>query len=388
MSTRYRSIFPMSQKDAYYANDNVDFILSLSQEALLSGSVTLEGKVKVWMNSARSTPMAQADLVYYDHIVGAHGLIRDITTEFRAVGVVENYLYPRYVKHEMVATVAPESLGTETNHSVELRVCSDSAAQGMLLGMTTADRHQPFSLKLRNCVNKATAPLPSSQTGDIRIRLRLSPNAEWLYGPDYVEGSVNYEITELKMRFTTIPDDGKAKAVSMEVLQLYKASIDSNNANVSTFVPGECRGVSISFIKQQDENTAGTNYLLMSVPPGIPPYQPAGTTPLNLDHYGVERLYYSVNDTDTALIGFTLESREELILNGLRVFNQSPVKYNALIRRFNDPERPDCYLIGVPFGGMIDFSRNKFSMEVQSQISSGVANAYNVYVYFPTMVSL
>ena len=380
MSRNYRNIFPMSQKDSYVGNDNVDFVLGLENEKLLPGSVTLEGKLKVFFTG--TTPVTGKKL-YYDHLVGAHGLVRDITVEFQQLGVVENFQYPRYVKHECAASKAPESLGTETDNSVELRVATQEIAQGMMEGMRATDAYQPFSIKLRCSVNKASAPLASEAIGQVRIRLRLAPNNEFLFGEEYSEGNTTYQIEELRLRFQTIPDDGKREKVSMEIINAYKTSIESTNQNISTFVPGLCRAVSMSFISQANENSAGTqNYLQMGVPPGIPPL--GASADADTGHYGVEKLYYAINDTETALVGFTLESREELLMNGLRVFNESPKKYSTLIRNFMNPEYPDNYLIGVPFGGLLDFTQNKFACELQSQISP--QTPWNAYLYFPTMV--
>ena len=90
-----------------------------------------------------------------------------------------------------------------------------------------------------------------------------------------------------------------------------------------------------------------------------------------------ERIY-AVNDVDSAIVGFTMQSREEICTNGLRSFRNPAVKYSELIRHFREPNS-DRYVAGLNFGGLIDFSSSKFSAEIQSQ-SQG--QSLIVYCYF------
>lgn len=387
MAVRYRSIFPLSQRATYEADSNIDFVLSLDNEKLLPGSVCLEGEVAVYSNLANGTAYAGED-IRYDPRAGFHALCRDWTTEFQQVGVIESFQnYPRWVKMNCVATQFDDSLATESVLAVEGRAPTEGIARGHLWGRSLSDGFLPFSIVPQICVNKASGALSSAATGQIRLRLRLAPNGEALYGEDMTT-DVGYSIKNLKLRFQTIPDDGKLNAVQIEIHTVYRSNVDSNNQNISTFVPTLCSAVQMSFINQSSEGQLKKNYLQLAPLPGIPPYVTAGTAVAS-NSYGVERLYYSINDTDSgALVDFTLESREEIIRNGLRAFDGKMSKYNALIRHFNTPGAQDCYIAGMPFGSLINFQTNKFAVELQSQCSSSTAGAFVGYFYFTGLISM
>jgi hypothetical protein len=394
MSVRYRNIFPQSQQPIYAANENVDFILNLEGEKLVPGSVSIEGRVVTFLDrTAPSYPLPYSR-VYIDGYAGAHALFRDFTTEFQQLGIVENFQnYPRYVKMQTMATSFDESVGTETNNSIELKCSSARIAKGYLEGVNSGGnpypgtgnaaegRYLPFSIKPVIALNKTSGPLSSSSTGQIRVRVRLAPDNEVYYGED-ITVNTSYDITELRMRFQTIPDDGKKQPVQMEMYHCYRTSIDSNNVNVSTFVPGLADAVHMSFINQTDENTLNRPFLVCQPLIGQPPvgYSAIGT---NLYDYGIERLYYAINDTDTALVGFTLQSREEILHNGLRSFNAPLSKYEGVLRKLRNTvlARRDGYIAGIPFGGLLNFQQNKFACEIQSQCDSS-NNLYAAYLYF------
>jgi len=191
------------------------------------------------------------------------------------------------------------------------------------------------------------------------------------------------------MRYVTVPEDGKNGPIQMQVYQTYRSAIDSNNANVSVFIPGQVDAVHMSFIPQVSEGTPQSNYLQLAVPPGKPIYGLSNDTYTGTQ-YGLSRLFYAVNAVDSALVGFVLESQQEIVFNGLRSFNASADKYATLIRKFNQPVS-DCYIAGIPFGGLIDFSKSKFAMELQSDItnvSDSTSGVHICYLYARTLASI
>lgn len=378
---RYRTIYPLSQREGYASNMPVDFVMNLDKEKLVPGTVCLEGE---WIGYSDSTTdpnnpvRLDGENIYYDPLCGFHGVLRDITTIFRNSGEEESIQnYPRLVKMAALALISEESLGTETDNCIEGRAPTRQIVRGYLKGQTATNGYIPFSLKLQTTVNKASAPLASEATGEIAIRIRLAPNSEFLFG-DEVTSAASYSIKNLKLSFQTIPDDGKRVPVTLNYYSSYRAILDTRNQNISSFVPGPCDSVHISFIKQTLETNSAYNYLMCSPPPGIPPLGYSGT--LGLNQYGLERVYYAVNDTDTALAGYTLESREEIVVNGLRSFDPSLKNYSTLIRRMRDPVYPDGYLAGFNFGTTIDFSKQKFAAEMHTQCDN--TDVYAAYFFF------
>jgi len=385
MSVNYRSIYPLSQKSQYSENDNIDFVLSLDNEKLVPGSVTLEGEAAIFTTG--TTKVDGPDRIYYEPRVGYHGIIRNLTTTFQNLGIVEQLTdYPRLVKMRGLATKYDNEYGSQTDTCVEGRVPTKKMAKGMAEGLTysvnrgntTPQSYVPFSLKLENSLNKANAPISSAVTGQIRLQIRLSPNQEFLFGED-LTANTNYKVQNLKLRYITIPDDGSRNPIQMERYSSFRALIDSNNQNISTFVPGGLAdSVHMSFISLANEQDATQNYILCSPPPGIPPL--GVSQDVAPDSYGLERVTYAINDTDTALVGWTLESREEIVRNGIRSFNPSTQQFSALIRHMRDPQFPDGYIAGIPFGGLMNLQQNKFACELESQVTN--ATQYAAYLYF------
>jgi hypothetical protein len=380
--TLYTNIFPQSQRSIYSANENIDLVLSLDGMKLVPGSLVIEGLCGVFADvlSSPQIPVTN-EQIFFDCRTGYHAIIRDITTEFANNGIIETMSnYGRLVKSTTVASEYDDSLATESRLSVEGRCQTQGQTTGYIRGRTATDSFIPFSLKPQICINKASGPIAASATGQIRLRLRLASNVEFLYGPGITELS-GFQVKELRCRYQVVPDDMKPMPIQMEIYNSYRGLVDSNNVNISTFVPALCDSVHISFIPQSSENTPSFNYLQLAVPPGKPPL--GATSDDSNTEYGVSRLYYAVNDVDSAIVGFTLESREEIVVNGLRSFRQPSMKYNALIRHFKDSPS-DCYLAGMAFGSLIDFSKNKFSLELQSECTSGsgVTGAHLIYCFF------
>lgn len=380
MSVLYRSIYPQSQQSEYLGNQNSDFYLNIQGEKYVPGTAKLEGLCGVYADLANLTPVAADEDIHYDPTSGYHGLCRDITTEFENQGVVENLQnYPRLVHEERMCTDAIESFGTETRNTVEGCLPNIGTVAGSLEGLGgKLGSKIPFSIPLRICLNAASAPISGNVTGQIRLRIRWAPNDEFLCGTEYVSGTSGYSLSDVKLTYQVIPDDGKREPVQMEVYSSYRINVDSNDMNISTFVPGLCDAVHMSFIKIADETTPTKNFLACQPVPGQPPlgYSDVGVT---IDNYGIERLYYAINDTDTALVGFTMESREEIMRNGIRSFNPAVDRYATLARRLREQEQ-DGYVAGIPFGGLVDFTKNKFAVNIKSQCSN--ANQYACYLHF------
>jgi hypothetical protein len=376
----------MSQRAEYLSNENCDFTLTLDNEKLVSGTVVIEGVVAVYTDTLDPPTRLANQEVYYDPLAGFHSLFRDFTTEFSTIGVVETFQnYPRLVKMQTIATEYDDSLPMESRLSLEGRCSNVRQTKAFLNGTEAGSKDTQagvsFSVKPLICINKASSPLSSTATGLIKVRVRLAPDSEFLFG-NGVTSSVYYKITQLRCRYQTIPDDGKLVPTQMEIYNVYRASLESNNQNISTFVPSLCDAVHLSFIPQTEEGQLTKNYLRCAVPLGKAPFGASSQDQMN--EYGLERIIYAVNDVDSAIVGFTLQSREEICTNGLRSFRNPAVKYSELIRHFREPNS-DRYVAGLNFGGLIDFSTSKFSSELQSQ-SQG--QSLIVYCYFRCSATL
>lgn len=383
MSSPYRSIYPVSQQSSYDPNSNIDLVLNLNNEKLLPGC-TLDFECAVYQTG--NVPVAADIDIKFDSLAGYHGVIRDIQTEFRQAGIVEKIdNYPRLVKTRALATQSRDNIGMQSDMSVEGRFPTDEMTTEYIRGSNPANRpvddipFMPVSLKLENILNAVDAPLSSAVTGQIRMRIRLAPNEEFLYGRAWAPLAglaPNYKVRNLRLNYQTIPDDGKLAPVQLTYYSGYRGVIESTNQNFSTFVPGACDSVHISCIKVSNETSPERNYLACAPPLGTPPGHTAA-----VPSYGIERLDYAVNDIDTALMGWTMQFRNEILINGLRSFDVDYPKYGRLMDLMNKPLDPDGYVAGIPFGAPINFQQNKFAAEVQTSINS-TGNYTAIYFFF------
>ena len=301
----------------------------------------------------------------------------------RDVGLAESFsYYPRYVKMHTQATKDQDSLGTETSNCASGQCFSETVRRGYNQGGAAIDANigeVPFCIKPMIAPNKSDVGIAGDQVGSIRIRCRLSPNSEVLYGNGVVAAS-GYAIRNLQIRYEDVADDMTRPPLNMEVYHVARQVIETNNANLSSFVPGLSSSVHMSFNSTANEQNTLLNYLQCSPLRGTPL---GSTVPDPADHpqSGADRLYYAVNDNDNALVGFTMESREEMVINYLRSWNIEPKSYSSVVRRMN---RGEAYGLGIPFGSSLDFSQMKFAAEIDSETTLPTS----CYMYFKGSLTL
>lgn len=396
--TMYNVAFPLAKKANYEANETVDFVISLENKKLVPNSLVICGDAAVYATKgttpAGSTAATFNQEVLIDPDAGYHTLFRDIVSEFRQVGIAESFsYYPRYVKMKHQATVDRDSLGTETDNAIEGCAPNQVVRRGLNYGQT-ADapasgsfpngNFMPFALKPQIAPNKCDQGIPGNQVGVLRLRVRLAPDEEVVFGQNATANS-GYWLQNLQIRFETVADDNTRPPLNMEVYNINRQVIETNSANLSTFVPGLSSAVHMSFNTTANEANATENFLSCITIPGKPLAPTTGGTSVEATN-GADRLYYAINDSQTALVGFTMESREEMVYNYLRSWNLEPKNYAIVQRRLNSKEG---YGLGVPFGQSLDFSSQQFSVDIDSDIGGTVEpGPFAVYLYFKGLVTL
>ena len=276
------------------------------------------------------------------------------------------------------STMVRDSLGTETFNCIEGKCMNEVVRRGYNMGVSPEAAGDvitkvPFVIKPDIACNKSNVAIPGNQVGVVRIRCRLSPDEEVCYGAD--SGQAGYVLTNLQIRYETIADDGTRDPLTLEVYNVARQVIETNNANLATFVPGLADSVHMSFCATAHEAVPINNYLLCQPLPGKPLTFEGNSNPRNSANQGAERLYYAINDTDTALVGFTMESRSEMLWNYLRSWDNEPKDYGTLLNRLQEG---DAYGLGINFGAPLDFSNQKFAVQIDSE----TVNPTSVYMYF------
>ena len=367
---QYRQIFPLAQKDSYTSNDTVDFLISFQDDNLAVSSVAICGNCSVYQTGTTLPSTTQEVLI--DPDAGYHSLFSDINTTFKNIGLVESFTnYPRYVKMHTQCNKYQNELGTQSDNAIEGKCATERIRLGY-------NQHSavPFAVKPLVSVNKTSAPLSGNKMGVVRMRIRLAPDNEVIYGEDVTTAS-NYSITDLHLRYEVTGQQSSDEPVSMEVYNNARQVVETNNANLATFVAGLSDSVHMSFIKTATQQDVTANFLKCETPKG----KPLGSSTAS-DNYGLERAVFSVNDLDTALVSFPLESRSEILWNYLRSFNAEPSRWCEMLSR--QQNGGDAYGLGMPFGTLLDFSKQKFSVDLESEISE----ATSVFLFFRSMVQV
>lgn len=395
MSHLYRSVFPLTQQRYYLQNQTNKFVLSTEGQSILPGSVRITGRCSVQQGAApevnydgRTNPII-AQQVYYDPQVGYHGLFAKIESGTRAQSTVETLTYyPRLVKTKAAGRTYNVSLGVDSFNSIEGRAGSIRQVQGLIQGLGTiedgsvADTFMPFSIVPDIWLNKLDAALPGSRIGnEVIIQFTMSPNQQFLYGAN-ADANAYYIVKDLKVQWEAIPEtpNGNKNPINYEKYVDDRQLMNSNVTSINVVAPGVMvDSVHMSFVDNALEFTASDNFLQCAAPPGKAPYVPVGPQAGSnvMTDYGLERIIWSINNSDTSVSGFVQDNREEILWNGLRSLNLEPMAWGS---QLENPYLPDLYLAGIPFGGLQDLMSKRFAVQLYSQCSNKVT--FVCYMFF------
>lgn len=378
---RYHSVQPSNKKDSYSEFDNIDFILNANGRKLVGGSVRILGDATVYPNGV--DPLTET--ISFDPLTGSHSWFNSIITSCSSIGQIENLnFYPHMVASKARAQLAREDV-FQSQYACENRVPGDVISAAVLKGTTygnsltsySADLTRPMDFAIRPdfCLNSFLAGtdnnLPFSKTGDVTISLIISQSISVLFGTEKTgEGSIgvdrNLTISNLRITFTSVPDDGKyPKAYQMRVGSALKQSLQSTYANISTLAPLIADRFWMVFVPQDQDNSALANGLACYRPPNV------------------SRVEYLWSDSFNAEYTYAIVNEEEMLTMGVKAVNGIVSDNQATL---NILASNDGYLLGMPFGSFIDLRQNKLSINLQSEISS--SNPITCYMFFSGVVSL
>jgi hypothetical protein len=385
MSHLYRSVFPLTQQSEYKQNQTNKFVLGTEGQSILPGSVRITGTCSITQNG---DPVV-AEQIFYDPLVGYHGLFAKIESGTRAQSTVETLTYyPRLVKTKASGRSYAVSLAVDSFNSIEGRAGSLQQVQGLIQGLGTdeadsvADTNMPFSIVPDIWLNKLDSALPGSRIGnEVIIQFTMSPIQQFLFGAD-VDANTSYSVKDLKVQWEAIPEtpNGNKNPINYEKYVDDRQLMNSGVTSINVVAPGVMvDSVHMTFVNSNSEFSLSSNFLQCEAPPGQAPYVPVGVTSNTMYNYGLERIIWSINNSDTSVSGFVQDNREEILWNGLRSLNLEPMAWSSMI---NDPFAPDRYLVGIPFGGLQDLMSKRFAVQLYSKCDSTVTNTYVCYIFF------
>jgi len=385
MSSKFlhHRVFPLNTASTYKEYQNIDFRLSFPGRKMVANSVRIEGRFNCFKTG--TTKLVDGNnLSFFDNMIGANALFQDITTSTANQGNLELLTEaPRWVKMINTASATENDMGNSSNSS-ELKSRNLRLSNRIMMGEKfdgNADAVDPnlapgmsFSTRPVCCINSASSSdggLPEVKygtTGDITFSVRLARNDAVFFGSDVAtagSGVYNYTLSELSVSFSSVPDDTQPQVpVTMSTILNVRQSCQSTFSNISVNVPQLSNSCSVSFLKQDKENSVNANNTQLDKPPLV------------------SNVEYLFNDSTNKYLTFNLKTQEEILdrylmsLSSMKVnsFGQDKIKAN------------EAYGLGVNFNQYIDLSSNKFGLNLTSNISS--TDPYIAYLYFHGQISL
>mgnify|MGYP003649988897 CR=1 FL=1 len=379
---------PSNNKGTWYEQDTIDYVLDFDNRALIGNTVRFEAKIQVYTNISTPTRSVNTAGIYLDPLVGGHSVIQNINTSTAQSGLLENLSeYNRLVKMRTVARKTHDdvmnaadvcelksphyNIGTAMTCQKSIKMLGGGGAGKDALATDAAGTlvDPDFSIKLNFCLNQVgdgtTNPnirISYTQTGSIRISLILERFTSVLNGR-FVTNDAGYTLTEPVIKFMSAPDQASQK-ISMRSSLCLKSQIASNFNNVSSNVPAVCDSMSISFIKQDQEQTVTYNNLQLMRPPNV------------------QEISYLFNDAENKFISFQIKDDIEMIARGLESLRSR--KSTALNVASISGDK--TYLLGLNWGQMLDLSKQKFNVQLKTNIGAGTP--YSMFQFFHSVISI
>jgi hypothetical protein len=369
---KYHTVIPENKKDTYGEYETIDLKLSGMGRKLVGGSLRLLGEITVGGNSALSKNIC------YDGFSGLHTIIDNIKTSFVNVGQVENLdHYARFVSAKAKASLTKNDIAGNSMYVCEARAPDNVISRKLLKGVVGYNavaatsvvplNNLDFSVKLDFCLNNMIGDelVSFAKTGDILISLQTARNVAALFGDSDIGGDCVYFLSNIRLSYMSVPDDGKAVKYNMRVVSSLKQSIQSSFANISTKVPIIADSFFMTFIRQDHENSTLYN---SSQCEKLPAFQ---------------RLEVTYNDNLSQQFTYQIDNEEEVLINYIKAVQKVSGNNTADLSTLASN---DAYGVGIQFGSYVDLSKTKLGVNLETGIQS--INPFSAYMHFMGVVSL
>ena len=364
----YHEVSPSNDSSSFQEFNSIDFSLDAPSRKLLKNSISLTFELGVISNSTEVVIDRQISL---DNKIGYHGVFENFNTT-TSQGTVENINdYGRYVAMLSAATLDENDL-YNVRYQAEGRGVTQETGRYALQKPRIRNKGVTKLLNREACVYPKIAlnsmmgdDYSFDKNGSIGLSTTLSRNNNFLFGSD-MAGST-YTISNVKLHFISVPDDGKQAAMMMNSVVSVKSAINSDSSNLSFKVPAKnCSGVVISFIQQSRENQDGANsYALEKLP-------------------NILSLQYMFNSSTSQGISYVIDDQGEMISRGLEALsNAGHSQVSASKYAVNDG-----FIIGENFSDSLDLSQQKFTVQIKSSVPAISSKPRLAYLYFLNLIEM
>ena len=229
---RYHEVKPMNDKTTFKGDDLVDFEISANGRQLVRNSVELVGDVQVYKGSvAAGTRVTGTDAgkLFVNKNAGAHSFIESISTTTLNQGNIESigFAYPRFVN--MMKTLKQENQNLNNLDDVLAWSMPDKDLTDNFLrqinlktGAAAYNEDPSFNIKPMIVLNRTNSNISLDKTGKIRVSLNLTSDQKAMENALDSVSDITYTITNLKLRFRSVPDDGKPSDVVAQKMTVLK----------------------------------------------------------------------------------------------------------------------------------------------------------------------
>lgn len=377
---------PENAQQSYTEFDTIDFQMGFEGRAYVPGTFRIEGNLHA-VSAGGNRIIPAEERIHLDQHAGAHSFIESLTVETERQGVIETIGndYPRLVKMQTMATKGTQDLN-QADMICELRGSTAKESSEYLKGVAAgcADALPPhganrpsesvtrasadgltdvdFSIKPYCAVNRMTGGnLSYEKTGYVRVSVTLARNVQAFSGPGQIDAT-KYTLSDLKCKFMSVPDSPQQAKAGLVMHSTYslKGSVPSALTNISTKVPGVCKGVGMSFLPAADNNTLQRKGYACVMPPSM------------------ESLQFLFNDSTQNLVTYEIDTINDMLIKGREVFGGDYSTPNQLYTSRLGGD--DGFVCGVSFQTLVDLSQQKFNVQVRSGCSNG--DTFSAYMYF------
>ena len=349
----YHSVIPENNKNAYSEFDVVDFRAELKGVMMNLNSVRISGVFDIRDETGAQISAKRCQL---DKNTGCHSFFQQIQTFVGGQSIDNIMEYPRLVK-QLTSASENQADMFQSHNLCELKAPCDIVAQQMLSGETiptqgaTAIRkNMDFSCKPMISLNQVYSDrrqLSASKASDVRVVVTLARDASVMYGLDVV-ANYTYSLSDLRLEYTSYPDDGNTEPIVFKRRQGLKQSFASTSAQLNFQYPMLVSSVYGSFLSQADENQPSKNNVALQKPPGV------------------RTMSFFFNNATNEYVTYQLRSQVEIVERYIDAIGNSGHNSASLMNLANN----NGYGIGLNLQEMVDLSKTKFSVVIESQLPS------------------
>ena len=407
MFSRIRKIVPDTEKVAYSEGDTINWTVRYQGLQIRPGSFYLLGEATVKLNG-EPLPNDGTGEIYTEPTIGAHAFIKSISYSTARNGNVETLNpYPLLVKSLTDFTVDFESLDTESRYAMECRCRNEVIRSGYLPGRSGGQPYLPFALHLEFAGNNSYAmvrdsagmmqevpvALRYSDHGDIRVSIILSRALDALYGANAAAGS--FQLQNLQLYYEVDPETPEAIGGYYKMYSCGDGELNGTQNTIYSTAAGATNAVHMTFLPKDWLSDPSKNKYSTPALESTPVYGRIegimdgegnvtdGPSALTYG-FGATSAAYTIADQGSALVAYTMDTREEMLIQtfralGVNAINDNSAYWGNSIYSLSRPGGSYGYALGLAFGRALDLSRVKFSCTIKT--AAALDNAWAVYIW-------